>query len=229
MVEKAESKVETGGDAKSIPNEINQKEEMVPVAEFRKLQAAKDREVAAALAESRALRESQEAMRKQLESLEATVADPEARRKLADQRMQAELDALRKESALRKLFHRIATDYEVPVSVLETAIDESSAVKAALDWLKSEAKQVKEAAKEQQRQEAISAKEKDGALNVVQGVVPLPTPTVAQDALASRTLDFKKKIDEAYKRGDKRAAKALYNEWYKGNVKGPLTPKKPVV
>lgn len=229
MVEKAGVAVENGGDTKGIQAKLDPKEETVSVAEFRKLQAAKDREVAAAVAEARALQESHAAMQKQLEALEATIADPEARRKLADQRVQAELDALRKEASLRKLFYRIAADYDVPVNVLETAVDESSAVKAALDWLKNETKQAKAAVTEQQRQEAILAKEKEGALTVVQGVVPLSTPVVNSDALEARTLEFKKKIEEAYKRGDKRAAKALYSEWYKGNVKGPPSPKKPVV
>jgi len=33
----------------------------------------------------------------------------------------------------------------------------------------------------------------------------------------------------AYKKGDKKTAKALQLEWYKGNVKGPEKPVKPVV
>lgn len=205
------------------------KPEVVPVSELRKLQAAKDKEVAAALNEARLLRESQAVMQRQLEALESTIADPEARKKLADQRIQAELDTLRKERSVHRLVRQIAADYEVPMDALESAVDESSAVKLALDWLKNAAKQVKADVDEQKRQEAIATKEKEGALEVAEGTGTAPGTAPKSDALTTRTLDFKTRIAEAYKKGDKKAAKALQNEWFKGNVKGPEKPVKPVV
>ncbi len=106
----------------------------VPLEDFRRMQSAKDREVAAA----RRMAEEAAARAERVEAeLENLIADPVKKQAYINSRQQAQLDYYKAQEEMQRQREWFMQEYGVPLEVVSSAQTGPELTKAVLDWQKT--------------------------------------------------------------------------------------------
>jgi len=164
--------------ATSAAPPVNLEKDYVPIADFRKFQGVKDKEVAQVRAESAAQAAELEKMRDQMAQV---ISDPAARAKFQSQRQEAELQKYRAKDAVNEQRRQLAATWGIPEDVLGDTNNAAEMTKNALDWQKEQLEATMVTAEQAAKEKEVQRTENEGGHKVSLAPGAPPQAAAASD------------------------------------------------